>query len=322
MAYKLTIKDSDEAILARFYLENAQNGKQIKNIYEPINDGLFIDLQEDNYQDLIGSIMEIDKDEFIKNVNNAIKESNDYINEYFKYEKEKYLNLIEENIYNEFYSKDSLDVLINSFYADGLNILDKSSVNIISGYINEILNKIKDEINNEVNSLITSEFSSYSYNCKKIQQTLNNYKTSIFEKFNSTLTSVIDEFHQQIFEKFYLDYIQNSVEEYLQYSLKAKFGQFSFVNVTFNLTDIMHENIKILTNEYKNLVKNKVELHYKLNFEKLDSLFSFSDIKNTISNSIDLYYNSLLLPILNFFLISPLLILISFKKVGIYPVSA
>ena len=90
LAYKLTIKDSDEAILARFYLENAQNGKQIKNIYEPINDGLFIDLQEDNYQDLIGSIMEIDKDEFIKNVNNAIKESNDYINEYFKYEKEKY----------------------------------------------------------------------------------------------------------------------------------------------------------------------------------------------------------------------------------------
>ena len=81
----------------------------------------------------------------------------------------------------------------------------------------------------------------------------------------------------------------NSVEEYLQYSLKAKFGQFSFVNVTFNLTDIMHENIKILTNEYKNLVKNKVELHYKLNFEKLDSLFSFSDIKNNIIYSIDLY---------------------------------
>ena len=307
LAYKLTIKDSDEAILARFYLENAQSGKQIKNIYEPINDGLFIDLQEENYQNLIGSIMEIDQDEFINNLNIAIKESNEYINQYFKYEKEKYLNIIEENIYNEFYSKDSLDELINSFYIDGLNILDKSSENIISGYINEILNKIKEEITNEVNRL-TNTLTSYSNNFTKIQQTLNNYKTSIFEKFNSSLTSVIDEFHQQIFEKFYSDYILNSVEEYLQYSLKAKFGQFSFVNVTFNLTDIMHENIKILTNEYKNLVKNKVELHYKLNFEKLDSLFSFSGIKNTITNSIDLYYNSMLLPILE-------------KKVddGVYP---
>ena len=129
-----------------------------------------------------------------------------------------------------------------------MNILDKSSKNIISGYINEILNKIKEEITNEVNILTTSF--SFSNNFNKIEQTLNNFKSSIFEQFNSTLTSVIDEFHQQIFEKFYSDYIQNNVEEYLQYSLKAKFGQFSFLNVTFNLTDIMHENIKILTNEY------------------------------------------------------------------------
>jgi len=296
LAFTLKVLDSDESILSRFYLENAQCGKQIKNIYEPINEGLFIDLQEDSYQNLIDSIMEIDQDEFIKNVNNAIKDSNEYINQYFKYEKEKYLNIIEENIYNEFYSKESLDNLINSFYTEGLNDLENNSGDIISGYINEILNKIKEEITKEVNRLTNELDTSVSNNYNKIQKTLNNYKSSIFEQFNSTLTSVIDEFHQQIFEKFYSDYFQNSVEEYLQYFLKAKFGQFSFVNITFNLTEIMHENIKMLTNEYKNLVKNRVELFYRTNFEKYDSLFSFSSIKNNISNSIDLYYNSMLLP--------------------------
>lgn len=297
------ILDSDEIILSRFYLENAQNGKQTKSIYEPINEGLFIDLEEDNYQNLIGSIMEIDQDEFMKNVNNAINKSNEYINQYFKFEEEKYVNILEENIYNEFYSKESLDQLINSFYTDGLNILEENSKNIISGYINEILNKIKEEIDNEVKRLMNETYT-YSNNYNKIEKTLNNYKSSIFDQFYSTLTSVIDEFHQQIFEIFYSEYIQNNVEEYLQYSLKTNFGQFSFINITFNLTNIVHENIKILTNEYKNLVKNRVELYYKLNLEKLDNFFSLSDIKNNISNSIDLYYNSMLLPIL--------------KNIGIY----
>ena len=51
-------EDSDEIIVARFYLENAQNGKQTKENYEQINKATFIDLQNNVYQNLIEDIGE------------------------------------------------------------------------------------------------------------------------------------------------------------------------------------------------------------------------------------------------------------------------
>ena len=77
-------------IVARFYLENAQNGKQTKENYEQINKATFIDLQNNVYQQLIDKTWEIEKDELIKNIKTSLINSNENILNNFKYEKEKY----------------------------------------------------------------------------------------------------------------------------------------------------------------------------------------------------------------------------------------
>ena len=116
--------DSEEIIVARFYLENAQNGKQIKENYEQVNKATFIDLQNDAYQNLIEEIWEIDQDELIKNIKNTLIESNEKILNNFKYEKEKYITILQNKIYEEYYKKEDLEKEINTIYSNGLKKLD------------------------------------------------------------------------------------------------------------------------------------------------------------------------------------------------------
>ena len=131
---KLNIADTDENVIAKFFIENSQSGKQIKEINEPINKDSFIELQYDVYQNFIEEILEIDIDELIKNILNYLKEFNEKIIQSYKYEKDKYLTIIQNSIYKYFYNKEELVKKINYLYNNGLKGLDGQSNNIINGY--------------------------------------------------------------------------------------------------------------------------------------------------------------------------------------------
>ena len=64
---------TEELIVSRFYLENSQNGKQILDNYEPVNQATFIDLQKDVCKQLFQKFWEINQDEFINNIKNILK---------------------------------------------------------------------------------------------------------------------------------------------------------------------------------------------------------------------------------------------------------
>ena len=110
--------------VARFYLENAQNGKQIRENYEQVNKATFIDLQNNAYQKLIEEIWEIDQDDLINNIKNSLINSNTKILNNFKYEKKKYIKILQDKIYQEFYTKENLEKEINYIYNNGLKSLD------------------------------------------------------------------------------------------------------------------------------------------------------------------------------------------------------
>ena len=296
-SYKLRKSDTEENIIAKFFIENAQNGKQIKKINEPINRATYTDLQSDVYQNLIEEIFEIEKDELIKNIINSLKESNEKLNQSYKYEKDKYSTIIQDKIYNEYFTKENLENEINNLYNNGLKDLDTQSKNVIYGYLDQVLNNIKEHTVKEV-ARLNNEMTSYSYNYKVIETTLNEYKEKIYNGFYSTIVSVVENFYNQTKNIFYTEYIEKYLGNLTEETNKEKFTKFSFLNTSFNLKETIDETVELLINEYKNLSMSQIEYLYKKNIQNLTLLFSFSSMKDKINNEISNIYNSVLLPAL------------------------
>ena len=297
IAYQ-TLKDNpEELIAAKFYLENSINGKQIKENYDMINKVSFIDLQTDVYQKLIDDIWKIDRDELIKNIMNTLAKSNETNNNRFKYENEKYMEILQNKLYEEFYTNDELITKINSFFLNGINNCDQNSKTQIEGFLNVVLNNVKTHITNEATRL-NNELTSYSNVFTDIKNRLKNYKNEIYDQFYSTITYVVNDFNETISEKFYKNFIEKGLNEYETNIGKTNFGTAQFLNMTINLDEIINKEFNLMITEYKNLTLNQIQFLYQKNIQSLDKLFNFSQIKLKINSEIDNVYNSQLLPVL------------------------
>ena len=294
---KNTKKYSEDSIVARFYLENAQNGKQINENYESVNKNILIELKNDNFIDIMNNNLEIEQYNSINVILNYLNNSNYRILNDFKYEIENYKKILTNKIYKEFFTKEDLIKQINLIYSNGINNLDNNSKNVIYSYVNEVLNKINSLIAKEITRL-TDTLTSFNSNYSLIQNRINNYKKIIYNKFYSAITSNVNEFYSQIYKKFYTDYIEKYLDIYKKYENNEKFPQYQFLNISINLKEIMDKNIEIIINEYKTLAKNQIiNLRYEY-IQKLNNLLSFSNLNNTINKELNNIFNSKLLPTL------------------------
>jgi hypothetical protein len=242
---KIERNEKEELIMAKFYLENSISGNHTKSIYESIDKATFTDLQTDVYENLIEQIYVIDQDQLKKNIINSLNEFNENITNSFKYEKNKYNEIIRNKTYNEIFTKEELEQKINELYSNGLKNLNSSSKNIIDGYLDEILHNIKTYISREPTRLII-EHNSYSTNYKVIEKTLNNIKNNIYNQFYSTVLSAINDFYSEIKSKLYTDYIEKYLKNLEEEALKENFGKHEFLNISVNLNETM---LKIINNK-------------------------------------------------------------------------
>ena len=294
----LNYKQSPKELIAgKFFFENSINGKQIKYIYDMINKDTFIDLQTHVYQNLIDDTWKVDRDELIKNIMNILKKFNETNNNNFKYEKEKYIELLKNKLYGEFYTKEDLIAKINLFFLNGINSCKDESKEQINALLDSVLNKVITHITNEA-SRLDNELTSYSNSFTDIKSRLNNYKTEIYEQFYSVITYVVNEFHEQILEKFYKNFIEVGITQYESYVEEKDFGTATFLNMTINLNEVINKEFKLLINDYKNLAYNQIKFLYEKNIQSLEQLFDVTSLKLKINNEIDNAYNSKLLPIL------------------------
>ena len=297
LAYQTPKDNPEELIAAKFYLENSINGKQIKENYDMINKATFIDLQTDVYQKLIDDIWKIDRDELIKNIINTLAKSNETNNNRFKYENMKYMEILQNKLYEEFYTNDELIAKIFSFFLNGINNCKENSKTEIDGFLNVVLNKVKTHLTNEATRL-DNELTSYSNVFTDIKNRLKNYKNEIYDQFYSTITYVVNDFNENILEKFYKNFIEKGINEYETNIGKTNFGTAQFLNMSINLNEIINKEFNLLITEYKNLTLNQIKYQYQKNIQSLDKLFNFTQMKLKINNEIDTVYNSKLLPIL------------------------
>ena len=291
-------QDTQESILAKFYLENAQNNKQINDIYNPIETGEFIDLQKSFFENiLINNYFEIQKEEITQCIKNWLIQTKNNLNDKFKYEIEKYVNILENKMYEK-YTKQQLDEEINAIYDNGLNMLDIESKEEIYNYIDEILELIKTHISSEEYRL-SNELTSYSNDFSTINNTLGNYKKLIYNEFYKTILSVVEKFYNQILEKFYTNYIEYNLDKFYKEIMNFTFPNKKIFNISFDLDNAIRENVEFLINECKSTTKNRINLLYNKYIQQLNELLSFLNLEIKINNTIDTLYNSQLYPILN-----------------------
>ncbi len=165
---------------------------------------------------------------------------------------------MQNKIYIQYYSKEELEKKINNLCANGLKSLNPDSKNLIYRYLKEELSRVKSNIFNEAKRL-SDKLSSYSKDYNVINNRLNSYKSSIYKQFYDTILSEVNEFYSNVTKKFYTDSIEKYLDEYKNYVKEYEFTTYSFLNISFNLKDIVNENIEILINKYKELSKNQID---------------------------------------------------------------
>ena len=137
---------------------------------------------------------------------------------------------------------------INKLYSNGLNTTDEKSKDEILNCLNEIIDKIKSHVTNEVQRL-TNEMTSYTKNYTLIERTINNYKNMITKIIYSEIILIPNEFYTKINEKFYINYIQKYLNEYLNYSKEIKGEKHEFLNMSIDLQNIINKNLLEQINE-------------------------------------------------------------------------
>ena len=286
-----------ESINGKMYIENLNFEKESDNIFDTINKGTFLDLKNNVYKDLIENNMKVDIDELINDIKTNLKESNESLSQKFKKEEEKYSNILKNKIYEEFFTPQELKNKINLIYSNGLNSIDSKSKDKILGYINEIIDKIKSHIIKEVQRL-TNELTSYTKNYNSIVNTLNNYKNEIYKIIYSDIILIPNEFYSKINDKFYINYIQKYLNQYLNYANITIEEKYEFLNMPINLKEIINKNVLLHINEYKNIAFSQIKFLHDSKIQELNKLFIFENIKKTINDELTNIYNNQLLPTL------------------------
>ena len=121
-------------------MENSESGKQIEELYEQIDQKVFVFLNLDKFKKLLKENWISDQEEFINSLKAIIYNSNLEIEKEFKTVKERYLKFFEKEI-TKYYSEDEIAKKINSFYKNEVKELNETQITDIKKNINEIFGK-------------------------------------------------------------------------------------------------------------------------------------------------------------------------------------
>ena len=292
-------KFNDEISLsARFYLENSESGKQIEELYEQINEKVFVYLDLERFNKILDENWIFDQDKFIKDLKNILYNSNLEIQKELKTEEEKHISTLEKEI-TKTYNKDEISLKINSNYKEGVKNLELSQINDINKNINDILDKIKQELTKEAN-LLKDSSNSYNKNFTKIQERLSSYKEQIIEEVKTNLFSVINPFYQNMNNSIYTNYYVSNLDNFISQAkrITSQMSEIKLLNSSYNSGEIIDKIILELTKNYKSFVLNEIESNYNETYLEIKKIYENQNWEKLIIERIDESYDLILLPVL------------------------
>ena len=297
--YKKKGKQNNEYSLAcRFYLENSLNGLQIEELYQPINDKIFVTLDSERFKDLISSNWIFDQDHFINKLNLSIYNSNLEIKKSFEELKhQQYWDDLENEI-KKFYTKESIAQKISEQYNTQIKEITNDKIKNINQKIQEILNNLKNHLSEQEKILLEMETKVYSKNFSKINETIKNYKDDILNNIKEMIKKIVYDFYNNMMEKAYKGRFENLniyLDKVIEYNNTCETCKgYEALSEVYNIEEIIYEYVKDLVKEYKNLAKTIIELKRDEHIEKLNTEIGIDEIKKKIDNEINPYFSNLL----------------------------
>ena len=288
-------KQNNEFSLAcRFYLENSINGWQIEELYQPIDDNIFVSLNLIKFKEILSNNWIFDQDEFINKLNLSIYNKNLEIKNAYQEKIENYTNILEEKI-TRFISKDSLIKDIKEQYESQIKTIDKNMVKNIKQNIQNILNEIKKHLSNE-NERLKISATSFTNDFSKINKTIKNYKENILNKLKDILEKIVDDFYENMVNVFYIDYIDSGLNKYINESDKyiPTCETYHSLLSDYNIGLIINNIVQNLVIEYKNLTIFQIEGKKIEYIEKLKQEAELNEIQKLIDDELNPEFSNLL----------------------------
>ena len=289
---------NDEYSLAcRFYLENSLNGLHIEEYYKPVNerDSLFIDLNTNNFIELLSNNWIFDQDDFISKLNISIYNSNLEIKNDLSIKKEYYSEILENEIIKYEYSKENISNKINEQYNLHIKKIDEEMKNNSIGYIHDILNLIKNHLIKEEEILLNTAVS-YTNDFSAINNTIKKYKEEIIDKLTNIIQNIVDDYHETLKKKAYDELIEPGLNVCLEKSeeFRSENQTYEFLNSSYNIGQIVYEIVKGYVEDYKNFTKIQLNYQYNETIQNLMKELGIDEIKKIINDEINDEYSKFL----------------------------
>ena len=289
---------TQNSLTARFYLENREFGKLIEEMYRTVDEGNFFYLNFDKFKDMMSKFWIFDSNDFANILNDALYETSRDMQNDINIKLDDFARRIEDDIKEHF--KRDIEKEIRELYEINIRDLTSAQKTKIKNIINKNLEEIKLKIQNEINTITsTNDY----YTMVKIENTMEYYKNYLLEKFNKSMSFVLDEFYQNIIKNLYDNCVEPRLNKYLEIAKSVtdseEFGEIIMMNNTINIGKIIYNLVEEVVSKIQLKAKKKIYFKYQDYYNKIISEIDFIKIQGVISDKLDEVYETEILNKLN-----------------------
>ena len=277
------------SLVMRYYLENKEYGKLIEEYYRMFN--LYLDLNK--FKEVMLDNWVFDSDDFVNIINKALYSTNLEIKKELFVKLEEYSLTIENAIYNEDIEKD-----INNLYTSAIKEITLEQKNIINNYISNLLNEVRNLIKTEANRIKNG--ASYLLNIDNIKKEIKTIEENIKNSLNTSISDILNRFNENIYQNIYTNCFETRLPNYLAQARNimnsGEYNNYSLLNSSFNIGEIIYNLTAEVINNYRNLIKKKLEIKHNELYNKIKSGINLPLLNNLIESQLDNIYQTELLP--------------------------
>ena len=277
------------SLVMRYYLENKEYGKLIEEYYGMFN--LYLDLNK--FKEVMLDNWVFDSDDFVNIINKALYSTNLEIKKELFVKLEEYSLTIENAIYNEDIEKD-----INNLYISAIKEITLEQKNIINNYISNLLNEVRNLIKTEVNQIKSGAI--YLLNKDNIKKEIKTIEENIKNSLNTSISDILNRFNENIYQNIYANCFETRLPNYLAQARNimnsGEYKNYSLLNSSFNIGEIIYNLTAEVINNYRNLIKKKLEIKHNELYNKIKSGINLPLLNNLIESQLDNIYQTELLP--------------------------
>ena len=275
------------SLVMRYYLENKEFGKLIEDYYNMFD--IYLDLSK--FKEVMLENWVFEGDDFVNMINKALYSTNLEIKKELFVKLEEYSETIEDEI-KKFLNND-IEVIISNLFSGAIKEVTSLQKTSITSYIKSLIEGINNTIKTEADKISAK---TYLLNADSIKENLKTIETNIKNSINASIIEVLNNFKTNIYQNLYSSCFENKLADYLTQARNImsldEYKNYALLNTSFNIGETIYNLTNEVINNYKNVIKKKIEMKHNEYFNKIKSEIDLAAIYNLIETEIENIYQT------------------------------